>query len=38
MNRVRRVRMRWDQHVRPGLACLHIACADMTYRPAGLLG
>ena len=38
MNRFRRVRMRWDKNVRNYLAFLHLACASITYRQAGLLG
>jgi putative transposase len=38
MNRVRRVRIRWDKHVRNDLGCLHVACAYITSRQSGLLG
>jgi putative transposase len=38
MNRCRRVLIRWDKKVRNYLAFLHLACAYMTYRQAGLLG
>ena len=38
MNRFRRVLIRWDKNVRNDLAFLHLACAYMTYRQAGLLG
>jgi putative transposase len=38
MNRFRRVLIRWDKNVRNYLACLHMACAYITYRQAGLLG
>ena len=38
MNRFRRVLIRWDKTVRNGLAFLHLACASITYRKAGLLG
>jgi putative transposase len=38
MNRFRRGLIRWDKNVRNDLACLHMACAYMTYRQAGLLG
>lgn len=38
MNRFRRVLIRWDKKVRNSLGFLHLACAYMTYRQAGLLG
>ena len=38
MNRFRRVLIRWDKNARNYLACLHMACAYMTYKQAGLLG
>jgi putative transposase len=38
MNRFRRVLIRWDKNARHDLACLHMACAYMTYKQAGLLG
>ncbi|MGH8063760.1 MAG: IS5 family transposase [Candidatus Entotheonellia bacterium] len=38
MNRFRRVLIRWDKKVRNYLACLHLACAYITYRQSGLLG
>jgi putative transposase len=38
MNRFRRVLIRWDKNVRTSLAFLHVACAYITYRQAGLLG
>jgi putative transposase len=38
MNRFRRVLIRWDKTVRHYLAFLHLACAYITYRQAGLLG
>jgi putative transposase len=38
MNRFRRVLIRWDKKVRHYLAFLHLACAYITYRQAGLLG
>jgi putative transposase len=38
MNRFRRVRIRWDKNVCHYLALLHLACAYITYRQAGLLG
>jgi putative transposase len=38
MNRFRRVLIRWDKQVRNDLAFLHMACAYITYRQAGLLG
>jgi transposase len=38
MNRFRRVLTRWDKKVCHYLAFLHLACAYITYRQAGLLG
>jgi transposase len=38
MNRFRRVLIRWDKNVCNSLAFLHMACAYITYRQAGLLG
>jgi hypothetical protein len=38
LNRCRRVLIRWDKQVGNSLACLHLACAYMTYRQSGLLG
>jgi putative transposase len=38
MNRVRRVLIRWDKKACNYVAFLHLACADITYRQAGLLG
>ena len=38
MNRFRRLLVRWDKKVRNYLALLHLACAYITYRQAGLLG
>ena len=38
MNRFRRVLIRWDKNVRNDLGFLHVACAYITYRQAGLLG
>jgi putative transposase len=37
-NRFRRVLIRWDKKVRNYLGLLHLACAYITYRQAGLLG
>ena len=37
MNRFRRVLIRWDKKVRNYLGFLHLACAYITYRHAGLL-
>ena len=37
MNRFRRVLIRWDKKVRNYLGVLHLACAYITYRQAGLL-
>ena len=38
MHRFRRVLIRWDKQVCNSLGFLHMACAYMTYRHAGLLG
>jgi transposase len=38
MNRFRRVLIRWDKKVHNYLGFLHLACAYITYRQAGLLG
>ena len=38
MKRFRRVLIRWDKNVCHDVAFLHVACAYMTYRQAGLLG
>lgn len=38
MTRCRRVLVRWDKTVCHDLACLHLACASITYRRSGLLG
>jgi putative transposase len=38
MHRFRRVLTRWDKKGCHDLAFLHVACAYMTYRQAGLLG
>jgi transposase len=38
MNRFRRVLIRWDKNVRNYLGFLHLVCASITYRQAGLLG
>ena len=38
MHRFRRVRIRWDKKVCNYLGFLHLACAYITYRQAGLLG
>jgi putative transposase len=38
MNRFRRVLLRWDKKVGNYLGFLHLACAYITYRQAGLLG
>jgi putative transposase len=38
MNRFRRVLIRWDKQVRNYLGFLHVACAYITCRQAGLLG
>jgi putative transposase len=38
MNRFRRVLVRWDKNVRNSLGFLHVACAYITCRQAGLLG
>ena len=37
-NRVRRILSRWDKNVCHYLGFLHLVCAYMTYRQAGLLG
>ena len=37
MNRFRRVLIRWDKKVCNDLGFLHVACAYITYRQAGLL-
>jgi putative transposase len=38
MNRFRGVLIRWEKKVENYLALLHLACAWITYRAAGLLG
>jgi putative transposase len=38
MHRFRRVLIRWDKKVRNSLGFLHVACASITYKRAGLLG
>jgi putative transposase len=38
MNRFRRVLIRWDKKTCHYMAFLHLACAYITYRQAGLLG
>jgi hypothetical protein len=38
MNRCRRVLIRWDKNVRHDLGFLHLVCAYLTYRQAGLWG
>jgi putative transposase len=38
MNRFRRILVRWDKKVKSYLAFLHLACACITYKQAGLLG
>ena len=38
MNRFRRILVRWDKKVKSYLAFLHLACAYITYKQAGLLG
>jgi transposase len=38
MNRFRRVLIRWDKKACNYVAFLHLACAYITYRQAGLLG
>lgn len=38
MHRFRRVLIRWDKNVRHDLGGLQLACADITYQQAGLLG
>ena len=37
MNRFRRVLIRWDKKAQNYLGFLHVVCADITYRQAGLL-
>jgi putative transposase len=37
-NRFRRMLLRWDKNVRTYLGFLHLVCAYITYRQAGLLG
>ena len=38
MNRFRRVLIRWDKKARNDLGFLHLVCAYITYKQAGLLG
>ncbi|MCC6443928.1 MAG: IS5 family transposase [Armatimonadetes bacterium] len=38
MNRFRRILIRWEKKAENYLALLHLACAYITYRKAGLLG
>ena len=38
MNRYRRILIRWEKKSANDLALLHLACACITYRAAGLLG
>jgi putative transposase len=38
MNRFRRVLIRWEKKAENYLGMLHIACAIITWRAAGLLG
>jgi len=38
MNRFRRLLIRWEKNVENYLALLHVACAWMTFRAAGLFG
>ena len=38
MNRFRRILIRWEKKTANYLAQLHLACAWITYRSAGLLG
>jgi transposase len=38
MNRFRRILIRWEKKPENYLALLHLACACITYRAAGLLG
>jgi putative transposase len=38
MNRFRRILIRWEKKVENYLAFLHLACAVITYRCAGLIG
>lgn len=38
MNRFRRLLIRWEKHVDNYLAMLHLACAWITFRMAGVFG
>ena len=38
MNRFRRVLIRWEKKVENYFGMLHLVCAWITYRSAGLLG
>jgi transposase len=38
MNRFRRILVRWDKKPEHDLACLHVACALIAFRAAGLFG
>ena len=38
LNRFRRVLIRWEKTWESALGFLHLACAVITYRAAGLLG
>ena len=38
LNRFRRILIRWEKKARNYLGLLHLACAIITYRGAGLLG
>jgi transposase len=38
MNRLRRILVRWDKKPEHDLACLHVACALIAFRAAGLFG
>ncbi len=38
MNRFRRLLVRWEKHVDNYLAMLHLACAWITFRQAGVFG
>jgi putative transposase len=38
LNRFRRILVRWEKKARNYLAMLHLACATVAYRAAGLLG
>jgi transposase len=38
LNRFRRILIRWEKKAENYLALLHLACAWITYRSAGLLG